>query len=52
MALSKIQPQPWRWCMQVPVMRCRWLGLSPLFTGIPQRVTLMTHYPPLSYHLH
>lgn len=40
MGLSKIQPQPWRWCMQVPSHEMQVAGLSPLFTGTPQRVPL------------
>jgi hypothetical protein len=51
MRLSKIQPKPWRWCMQVSSMRCRQPGLSPLFPST-HRVLPLVHYPSLSCHLH
>lgn len=35
MGLSKIQPQPWRWCMQVPTHEMQVAGPEPLVHGHP-----------------
>lgn len=35
MQLSKIQPQPWRWCMQVPSHEMQVAEPEPLVHGQP-----------------
>lgn len=50
MGLSKTQPQPWRWCMQVPSHKMQAAGPEPLFAGTPEMVPLgplpITPLPP------
>lgn len=48
MGLSKIQPQPWSWCMQVPSHEMQVAGPEPLVPWYPTdgHHWSTTHHPP------
>lgn len=48
MGLRKIQPQPWRWCMQVPSHEMQAAGPEPLIPWCPTKGHhwSTTHHPP------
>lgn len=51
LGLSKIQPKPWCWCMQVPSYEMQAAWPQPPCSLVPHRGLPLIHYPSPSCHL-